>query len=350
MSLWIDILNATGAGDDGTATRLLEFSLLGFMRYPRSVTEPNGCLYDGPVAKAVLNYVRGLHGTPEHSLAISRSEDLIDFVADEIVAKIRRTASLVRYSRRNPEASIEGIATNFTGWDGLKLGMENRKQWVAHHLHSMSAIGVQLPNDSVAIMESLGMNFDHVFGFDERALVKGWKIGMSWQAYRKQEELSSEYLCVESSDADESAASEAFDYGIIHEARLPSLSSELSVDKAFEIQDVALRITGELRKLLEEFHLRKSSDGFRPIAWHNVWWNLTDYWNALPLKLDLKDPCCDADDLLATHISQNYLDVQKVNRLNMQRRRTKLKESSSDCIMNELSEWSKGIGTKNHDA
>ncbi|HLA94414.1 MAG TPA: hypothetical protein VK612_01750, partial [Pyrinomonadaceae bacterium] len=175
------------------------------LRYPRAVSEANACLYDGPVAKAVLNYVRGLQGTAEHSLATSRSEDLIDFVADEIVAKIRRTASLVQYCRMYPELGLEGVAANFTGWDGLKLGMENRRRWIAHHLHSMSAVEVQLPGESVAITESLGMEFADVFGFDERALVKGWKIGTSWQAFKKQEEISSEYLCVDASDADESS-------------------------------------------------------------------------------------------------------------------------------------------------
>jgi len=340
MSLWIDILNATSAGDDDTADRMLNFSLLSALRYPSAVAESTVCSYDGPVAKAVLNYIRGLRETPEHSLGISRSEDLIDFVVEEIISKIRRTVRLVQFCRLYPELDIEGVAKLFDGWDGLKLGVENRIQWVAQHLYSMSQTGVSLPATSSAVAEARGRNFEAVYGFEERALVKGWRVGGSWQAFKKQEEISSDYFCVENSNPDEGAASEAFDFGVIQESKLAPLSSVISTDKSFEIREAAIRITRNLGDLLEDMHTKKSADGFKPIAWHSAWWNISDYWNALPLKLELKDPCCDTDDQLATHISENYSEVQKVNRLNIYRRRTKLETACSDSILEELKEWS----------
>jgi hypothetical protein len=225
------------------------------------------------------------------------------------------------------------------------LGPENRTQWVARHLHCMADQGVHLPDDSLAITEACDMDFPENYGFDERALVKGWKVEMSWQAFKKQGEISSDYLCVETSNLDEGTASEAFDFGLIQEAKLAPLRGSVLTDKALEIREVATRITQNLRDLLDDMHAKKTRDGFRPIAWHNVWWYLTDHWDALPLKLDLKDPCCETDDRLAAHIGEHYSDVQKVNRLNMQRRRTRLEAACSESIFDELKGWSNGGGT-----
>ena len=101
-------------------------------------------------------------------------------------------------------------------------------------------------------------------------------------------------------------------------------------------------LSDDLRDMLEHLHSEKPTDGYHPIAWHNVWWNIISKYEGLPLILEMREPLCDVDHVLATHIAENYTDVVKPNRLNIQRRRTRLNDSCAEVIELVLINWSSG--------
>ncbi|MDX6578373.1 MAG: hypothetical protein QOE96_4326, partial [Blastocatellia bacterium] len=142
MSLWLDILGHAAVGNAAEAYRLLNFELLALLRSPE-VSHTGEWRYIGPVPKMVRIFVASLPEA-DRGMAKSRAEDFVDYVCDLIIAKVRRTVSLVEFCRVHPDLSSEQIAEGFTGWDGLKLGVRDRELWVQKHLRSMSALGIKL--------------------------------------------------------------------------------------------------------------------------------------------------------------------------------------------------------------
>jgi hypothetical protein len=341
MSLWLDILNQVAGGNAQEAHRLLNFELPLALRHPETQAR-GGWQYQGPVAKAVRLFVAA-QPDAERGMVASRSEDLVDYITDLVIAKVRRTVSLVEFCLAEPELSLAEVAETFAGWDGLKLGAENRKTWVADHLRSMVELGVPLPENRAAA-EAARMPDGAQFGYEERALVKEWQVALSWKDFKAQQEIDGSYLCITDPDSEEeSSANEAFDYGSITVARVVlNLESPPAGETVVDLNRMGVSLSDDLREMLEYLHAEKPADGFRPIAWHNVWWNVISKYEGLPLRLETRDPLCDVDHKLAAHIAESYADVAKPNRLNVQRRRTRLYESSVEVIELVLLQWSAG--------
>ena len=108
------------------------------------------------------------------------------------------------------------------------------------------------------------------------------------------------------------------------------------LDTQIDINALASKLNVDLTKVMESLHSSKPKDGYRPIAWHNVWWDITEKYDGLPLSLELRDPACQTDQKLADHLLVNYPDVKKVNRMNLQRRRTRLNQSCDEMILDRL--------------
>jgi hypothetical protein len=341
MSLWVDILNHAAGGNREEAYRLLNFELPLALRHPEAKARGDW-QYQGPVAKAVRLFV-ATQPDAERGMAASRAEDLVDYITDLIVAKARRTLTLVELCCAAPDLSLAEIAENFTGWDGLKLGPDDRRVWVAEHLRSMSEMGVPLPAVK-AVAEAQEQTAEAKYGYDERALVKGWQVALSWKDFKEQQEIDSSYLCITDPDSEEeSAADESFDYGSITVARVVlNLEGPPAGETLVDLNRMGASLSGDLRDMLEQLHAEKPTDGYRPIAWHNVWWNIISKYEGLPLILETRDPLCDVDHALATHIAENYTDVVKPNRLNIQRRRTRLNASCVEVIGLVLFNWRGG--------
>ena len=338
MSLWLKILNVAADGDEKTANFILNVELVEDLRFRVITSDPNKCSYDGPVAKAVMNFVRSLYGTPDYELAWSRSEDFIDYIVDLIVAKIQRTVALVQFCRRFPELGIKEVANTFSGWAGLKRNRDYKINYVAQNLYSMKALGVCL-SDSVAMAEIAKQQFDITLGFEERALVKGWEIGRSWKDFVRQEELHHSYIAIDKPlDGNEGTAYESVDLGYVPESKLSSNYSFQNIANEYDFMEIGVAVTADLNSILEEFHSNKPHDGYRPIAWHNVWWHIYDKYIALALGLRGLDPVCDTDSLLAQHIAAHYPEILKVTRLNIQRRRSSLTVSCESHIVGFLRE------------
>jgi hypothetical protein len=341
MSLWLDILNHAASGNREESHRMLNFELPLALRYPEA-TARGDWQYQGPVPKAVRLFI-ATQPDAERGMVASRSEDLVDYITDLIVAKARRTLTLVELCCTSPDSSLEEIAESFAGWDGLKLGADDRRAWVAENLRSMNDLGIPLPT-SKAIVEAKEQTAEVKYGFDERALVKGWNVSLSWKDFKEQQEIDSSYLCITDPDSEEeSPANEGFDYGSISVARVVlNLEGPPAGETLVDLNRMGASLSGDLRDMLEHLHADKPTDGYHPIAWHNVWWNIISKYEGLPLNLETRDPLCDVDHVLAAHITENYTDVVKPNRLNILRRRTRLNDSCVEIIELVLLNWSGG--------
>jgi hypothetical protein len=273
-------------------------------------------------------------------MAKSRADDFADYITDLIVANVRRTVSLLEFCQAFPNLDIEQIAEGFTGWDGLKLGKVDRLKWVTKHLRSMSAAGIQMPIEITRIAETTEIE-DEPYGYHELALVNKWRVDQSWKTFKEQQELDSSYVFVDSdSDNDPGVGEEAFDYGGLSTATVVlNLSVAAPSELTIDLNRVGHQLTSDLLDVLETFHEENPSDGYMPIAWHNVWWTIISQYDAVPMALGERDPFCDGDRILAEYISDTYPDVLKAKRLNIQRRRTRLEGKCLERVQALLIAW-----------
>lgn len=340
MSLWLEILQAVAAGNSSEAERLLNFELPLMLRTPE-IRRQGGWNYRGPLPRRVRIYIASLPDG-ERGMATSRSEDFIDYIADLIVAKVRRTVRLLEYCLKYPEQSIPDIAEQFTGWDGMKRSIPERQMWIKKHLLSMSAAGIELPAAITDEAKAEAPIDDDLYGYHELALVNQWKVDLSWKDFKSQEELDRSYLCIADSDSEEDGgvADETFDYGALTAAQVVlNLSVPATGELEVDLNKIGKDLTLELLELLESFNAQKPSEGYCPIAWHNVWWNIVSRYAGVPFNLAERDPFCSVDRELADHIAGNYPEVMKPNRLNILRRRTRLQEKCFDHAQSVLLAW-----------
>ena len=342
MSLWLEILQDVAVSDSSQAERLLNFELPLILRTPE-IRREGGWHYRGPLPRRVRIFIASLPDG-EQGMATSRSEDFVDYIADLIVAKVRRTARLLEYCLKYSEQSIADIAEQFTGWDGMKRSVPDRQTWIKKHLLSMSAAGIPLPTGIKEEIESDAATADDLYGYHELALVNQWKVDLSWKDFKSQEEIDRSYLCIADSDSEEDGgvADETFDYGGLTGAQVVlNLSVPATGELDVDLNKLGKNLTSELLELLESFNSQKPSDGYCPIAWHNVWWNIVSRYAGVPFNLAERDPFCSVDRELADYIAGNYPEVMKPHRLNILRRRTRLQEKCFDHAQSVLLAWSK---------
>lgn len=326
MSTWTDILAAAADGDQAIVEEYLRVRLPGELRQPTHYQDESMLLYAGPVVKAVLHSFRSLDSQEEQEFAESRVNDVVDYITDQIVDKVRRTADLVTFCRLNPGLDIDQVAADFTGWNNLKRSKSDRVDWIKLQLRSMKEIGIPLPLESIAISEAVACETRTLLGFEERALIKRWDVKRSWNAFKNQQEINDEFVCVRDNDADDDVSAEAVDFGVISESKLVSYDPLPEGQRTLEVTELAAAIGQLLNSILDDFSQRKPQAGYNPIAWHSAWWHFTDKYSGMPLRLRLEEPCCDTDQVLADHIQQHYGEFPGVNRLAIQRRRTQLTE------------------------
>jgi hypothetical protein len=343
MSLWLEILKYMSIGNSSEAHRLMNFELPQALRWAE-VNHEGEWRYTGPVPKIVRIFIASLPEA-DREMAKSRSEDFVDYICDLILAKVRRTVSLLEFCRTYPDLSIEEIADKFTGWDGLKLGREARAKWVHQHLQSISLAGIEITSIAKEGSQTDSPIDDDLYGYNELALVNRWRANLSWKDFKEQEEIDSTYLSVSDFDSedDPGVAEETLDYGALSAARVVlNLSESRTEELTIDLKRIGVHLTANLLDLLETFHADKPSDGYFPIAWHNVWWTILYRYQAIPLDLNERDPCCDVDRTLAEYIGSAYPAVTKPNRLNIQRRRAKLQDECVDRIQSVLIAWNEG--------
>jgi hypothetical protein len=167
-------------------------------------------------------------------------------------------------------------------------------------------------------------------------------MGLAWNDFKKRQELDQRYRSIDDSESedDPGVAGEGSDFGLITMAEVVKRRSfaehpEVTADFHIIGEDLGPRVGA----LMWEMHEARPVDGYPPIAWHNVFWNVVSKYEALDLELETRDPLCDADQKLADHIVVTYMDVQKASRLNIQRRRTRLWDACDNMVLGRLQEW-----------
>lgn len=323
MSLWLGILKAAGQGHSRQARDLLS-ELTISLRYPRLGRSYGDCAYDGPLARAVLHAINDFQGSDERSLALNRTEDLIDHIIEIIGMKILRTIELIEYCLQNPDKDIASVAKNSPSLRRLKRSTDGLREYVCVRLHSMVIAGVDFKSRSVAVGQAIleDISSDKILRFNEIALVKSLNIKEVWNKFLEKERLTYEHesydlLC-------ESSFGESANFGAISD-RLTTFS----LVHDLEFQQLTEEISKVLNNTLDELQNEKPFHGFGPIAWHRVWW---EYDQDCYLNLKRSQPECLTDELLSECISSNYPEVRNMNRLIAHRRRTKLESLCRERI------------------
>lgn len=336
MSLWLDILKKAAISDH-EAVRELRFALLQEIRYA-SILNANQP-YNSPIEKMICIFAVGMSDS-DRGMIMSRLDDFADYVADLILSQVDRSVLLVEHAIANQDLTLEELCETFKGWLGLKRSREKKMEWVVDHLSSMCSLGVPFPGGALAVREAVRIRVDAVFGYEEKALVRRWDAQRSWNSFKDQQELDYHFQSL-SDDASESFTEEGYDYGALTSAKVALELADAGfgksvLDTRIDINALAGKLNVDLTNVMESLHSSKPTDGYRPIAWHNVWWDITEKYDGLPLFLELRDPACQTDQKLADYLLANYPDVKNVNRLNLQRRRTRLNQSCDEMILDRL--------------
>lgn len=323
MSLWLNALRAAGRGHSERARELLNEMVIA-LRYPKKRRSIDDCAYDGPVARAVLHAIGGFADKDDRELAQHNAEELTDYIVELIRRKVERTIDLVEYCMMFPEKGVEAVTNDFDGLRPLKRKPEELQEFVTLRLQSMISAGVEFAVESLAVRQAAaaGVEDGKLFGFDERALIKSLKINEKWLDFRQRERLTHKHESFDLEHHD--IAAETSDFGSIADK-----FADFSVGRDLEFVELTEQVYRKLNNVLDEFHSKKVDAGFRPIAFHRVWW---DYDRDQYLGLECVNPECKTDEKLAEHIADTYPEVRKMNRLIAQRRRTKLEDACKECV------------------
>jgi hypothetical protein len=335
MGVWIDILQLGAAGKSAEARAKLSLDLPAalrdvnvFMAGPQS--------YQGPLPKAVRHFAASLPPS-ERSLLQTYECDLVDHILDDVMAEAERTLFLVELCRTQPEITLMDLVALFPWAAGLNRNEQWKQQRMARYLKSLTAIGIALPAQlvaNVAVENSL-------FEFHEiKFAVAQKRLEYSWKDFKEDHEQGSAFLCIDDSEESTDSYAESSDYGSIRMAEVVLKMARPEND--FDLQ-MDLRLAGEalgpeLTTLMEQLHSAKPTDGYRPIAWHNVFWRVTEKYDWLALLLVVKEPQQETDQALAEHLAASYPDVVGVSRPTILRRRTRLDEACEEKIVTLLRE------------
>lgn len=335
MGIWLDILNLTAK--DGTAKALeILASELPFVLREFVASAEGSRQYKGPLPQAVARFINYL---PENERAVAKSfeNDLVDYILGDVITSIEKSIMLVELCHIKQGAGLTELAQSY-GWDaGLKRDMAWKQQWIADMLRSMIEVNVPL---SPVIVGALGNQGKAKYGFDEIAYaVAPRRLELSWKDFKYDQELDSRFLCIADLDDSTGIPAEGIDYGALTASRLV-LRSPLVQDAetVLELHIIGEELSVKLTDLAENLHTMKPTDGYRPIAWHNVFWNIASEYEGLQMEIKILDPFCERDQELADYIIENYEDVVSTSRPVIVRRRQKLYHMCDEQIITHLKE------------
>lgn len=335
MGIWLEILNL-GASGEGRAAREklvsdLPLSLRGFVPSSQGHRQ-----YQGAIPLAVRRFAANLPAG-ERALAQSRECDFVDYILDDVCAEVERTLLFVELCHRQPQATLAELHALFPWTSGLKRSAEWKRERIIGYLRSFAAAGVNLPVSIINVAEGEGAP---EFQFNEIAYaVSPKRLEQSWKDFREQVEWSEKFVGILTGEDETSITAEFVDYGSVPSARLitgfgPFGGAEVSL----ELLLLGRALGPRLNSLMEELHTSSPNDGYRPIAWHNVFWNITSDYDYLPLALDQRDPLRETDQELAEHLAAHYPEVKSTSRPVVSRRRKKLHDACAEQVVRSLRE------------
>ncbi|MCI0659790.1 MAG: hypothetical protein L0220_01820 [Acidobacteria bacterium] len=318
MGIWVEILKLGACGEGQAAREKLASDLaLSLRRFVPSSEELRR--YQGPIPLAVRRFIADLP-VSERALSRSRECDFVDYILDDVCAEVERTLLFVEFCHRQPEATLAELQSVFPWAPGLKRSDDWKRERTASYIKSFVTAGVKLPT---SIINAVGYEGAHIFPFNEIAYaVSSKRLEQSWKDFKEQMEWSEDFVGITLGEDDISSSAEFIDYGSISSARLvdgltPSVEMEIGLDLLL----LGRKLSPELNGLMEDLHAANVVDGYRPIAWHSVFWNVSSEYDYLPLELEQRDPLRETDQELASHLAANYPDVKSTSRPVISRRR-----------------------------
>jgi hypothetical protein len=296
--------------------------------------------YRGPLPKAVARFVSALPDR-ERSLARSVADELTDYIVDNVTAVVERTLVMVELCERQSTISLDELVEVLPWAPRMKLGEDWKRQRVIDELRSMVELGVPLPEHVSDLLAGEGKPR---FEFNEIAFACApRRLTLSWQDFKRDQQLDDRFVCVLASEDDASASAESFDYGSITMARVVlGASTPADLELRTDLRLLGSTLGPEIDSILESMHSAKPSDGFRPIAWHSVFWLICSDYEALQLALKILDPFCSTDQKLANWVADNYREVVGTSRPVILRRRKALHDACASLIHSAISEKFRG--------
>lgn len=328
MALWLEMLREIANGETPKANEIINFDLPLAVRYFSASNEDH--YYQGILPARVRSFISTLPEN-EREMGKSRENDFVDFILDTILKQIKRSRNLLRFSLDFSDLSLEEIVKNFPDWEGYKRDENTKQKYVADILRSIAETDIPLPNN----LQEIAFNRGEVkFVFSEIALVNGWKIGQSWNDFKKKQEIGGVYKCLSDNGENENpdVFAETYEYDVISLNDISSNTVEDDNLSYLELKELADKLNPELEGYLEEMHNRKPNQGYRPIAWHKAHWDLIEKYSTIPFALQTEEPECHTDHDLAEHIVQNYHEVQRPTRQNINERRVKFQRGAEEKI------------------
>jgi hypothetical protein len=330
LGIWLDILRLGAAGRNEDARRLLHEEL------PLSLRSYRSDKYQGPVPKAIAGFITFL-APSDQAVARSYQRELADYIVDDVVESVRESLDIVQICMAQPEILIEELARVLTWKEGLKRSPDQKREIAIRLLKSMIACDIPLPAQIVTRLSDGG---EETYRFDEVAFaVAPIRLQRSWKKFKDQQELDSSFLCI-TDEGEAGVPSEGIDYGSISVARVVLASGATpEFESTLDLYVIGKAIGLELAEILESMHRAEPYDGYRPIAWHSVFWEIGDKYDSLVLVLDERVPFCETVQALADHICSTYREVKATSRPSISRRRTILYGACEKLVHTRVGEY-----------
>jgi hypothetical protein len=331
MGVWIDILHLGAAGQGTKARAILALELPAVLREFGNFSDGTSS-YRGPLPKAIRHFAYSLPHV-ERPLLQTYESDLADYILESVMAEVERTLFLVELCCAQPEITLADLVALFPWTKGLNRSEQWKLSRIVRYLKSLIAKGI-LPSDSPGAATEFCA--ERLFEFDEiKYAVSNERLELSWNDFKDDHDRSDEFLCIDDSEESSDHYAEGADYGSIRMAEV--VMNMTAPDDEFELK-MDLRLLGEslgpeLTALMEGMHVAKPIDGYRPIAWHNVFWRITEEFDWLALLLEIREPHQETDQALADHLAANYSYVIGISRPTIYRRRKCLDEACNQRIV-----------------
>ncbi len=335
MSFWAEILKEVSINETPKANEIFTLDLPLALRNFSYLDEDR--YYQGAIPVMVRAFSAKLPER-ERQTARSRENDLIDFVLDSALKQIKRSVQLLQFCGEFSDFDLKTLACEFPYWEGYKRDETQKQKYIADILRSIVEAGIQLPQNLTKIALTEG---EAKYGFNEIALINRWNMELTWNDFKRKQEIGGSYKCLDEKSESENPEvyAESLEYDIINLGEAAGNIIEDENLSYLELKELGAKLTPELERHLEDSHNRKPKHGYRPIAFHKAHWDLMEKYNVIPFRLKVEEPECRTDNDLADHIGQNYEEVEKPSRQNINERRTKYQRGAEEKIKQRVVEF-----------
>lgn len=332
VSRWVEALRLSARGQSDEAARLVAIELRLSLCRPAKYDASEA--YLGPLPMAVAHFASRLDAT-QFRLLKSLEVEFIEALLDDSLSGITHTIRLVEYCHAQPTLSFEQLVGRFPWWPGLKRGLAWKEEWIANHIRSFTNHQIPIPPE---VILAVGDRGEMHYEYNEVAwAVAPERLRLTWQDFvHEQGPMASPLQLVDEHLIDEISA-ESLDYRAIPVAGMVGrLVTETGIEMLLDLERVSTTVSRDINLALEDLHTTNPLDGYRPVAWHNVFWSLQDQYDQLQLNLELHEPELGTDVKLLDHLLCHHPEIGPISRPTLSRRRNHLNLMCQDLIIKGL--------------